>query len=82
MFRGGPRNGKRRRVHSEIHIPRTAIAPNRHAAMQVGRLLRDPRSTVFGLWLLSIIALWSDSYAEVLEYSEQSLAVAVTPVQM
>ena len=47
--------------------------------MRVGRLLRDPRSTVFGLWLLSIIALWSDSYAEVLEYSEQSLAIAVTP---
>ena len=40
---------------------------------------KGSRSTVFGLWLLSIIALWSDSYAEVLEYSEQSLAVAVTP---
>ena len=48
--------------------------------MQVGRLLNDPRSTGFGLWLLSIIALISDSYAEALEYSEQSLAVAVTPV--
>jgi hypothetical protein len=48
--------------------------------MQVGRLLKDPRSTGYGMWLLSIIALWSDSYAEALEYSEQSLAVAVTPV--
>ena len=48
--------------------------------MQVGRLLNDPRSTGFGLWLLSIIALMSESYAEALEYSEQSLAVAVTPV--
>ena len=48
--------------------------------MQVGRLLNDPRSTGFGLWLLSIIALISDSYAEAIEYSEQSLAVAVTPV--
>jgi hypothetical protein len=48
--------------------------------MQVGRLLNDPRSTVVGLCLLSIIALWSGSYAEALEYSEQSLAVAVTPV--
>src|SRR4029077_4746655 len=47
--------------------------------MQVGRLLNDPRSTGFGLLLLSIIALWSESYAEALEYSEQSLAVAVTP---
>jgi class 3 adenylate cyclase len=48
--------------------------------MQVGRRLNDPRSTSTGLLLLSIIALWSDSYAETLEYSEQSLAVAVTPV--
>jgi class 3 adenylate cyclase len=48
--------------------------------MQVGRLLKDPRSTELGFFLLSIIALWSDSYTEALEYSEQSLAVAVTPV--
>jgi class 3 adenylate cyclase len=48
--------------------------------MQVGRRLNDPRSTGFGLWLLSLIALHSDSYVEALEYSEQSLAVAVTPV--
>jgi hypothetical protein len=47
--------------------------------MQVGRLLNDPRSTGFGLWLLSWIALTSESYTEALEYSEQSLAVAVTP---
>jgi hypothetical protein len=48
--------------------------------MRVGRLLNDPRSTVFGLRLLSITALMSESYAEALEYSEQSLTVAVTPV--
>jgi hypothetical protein len=48
--------------------------------MVVGRRLNDPRSTGFGLWLLSLIALHSDSYAEALEYSEQSLAVVVTPV--
>src|SRR5262249_47675762 len=47
--------------------------------MQVGRRLKDPRSTGYGLLLLSIIAVMSGSYAEVLEYSEQSLAVAVTP---
>ena len=47
--------------------------------MQVGRLLNDPRSTGLGLALLTWIALLSDSYAEALEYSEQSLAVAVTP---
>jgi hypothetical protein len=47
--------------------------------MQCGRLLNDPRSTSIGLWLLSLIALISESYAEALEYSEQSLAIAVTP---
>jgi tetratricopeptide (TPR) repeat protein len=48
--------------------------------MQIGRLLNDPRSTGFGLWLLTWIALMSDSYSEALEYSEQSVAVAVTPL--
>ena len=47
--------------------------------MQVGRLLGDPRSTGLGLALLTWIALLADSYAEALEYSEQSLRVAVTP---
>jgi hypothetical protein len=53
-----------------------------HELMQVGRLLRDPRSTGFGLALLTWIALVSDSFAEALEYSEQSLAVAVTPFDL
>ena len=43
-------------------------------------MLSDPRSTGFGLNLLAYIALVSDSPAEALEYSEQSLAVVVTPV--
>jgi class 3 adenylate cyclase len=47
--------------------------------MQVGRLLGDPRSTGFGLALLTWISLVSDSFAEALQYSEQSLAVAITP---
>ena len=47
--------------------------------MQVGRQLNDPRPTGQGLGLLSWIALVSDSYAEALEYSEQSLSVAITP---
>jgi tetratricopeptide (TPR) repeat protein len=50
------------------------------ALMQVGRQLNDPRSVGLGLALLSWIAVISDSYAEALEYSEQSLAVAVTPI--
>ena len=40
------------------------------------------RSAIDGVWacsLLSLIAMTSDSYAEALEYSEQSLAAAVTP---
>jgi hypothetical protein len=48
--------------------------------LELGRLLADPRSTGFGLNLLALIALVSDSPAEALEYSERSLAVVVTPV--
>jgi AAA ATPase domain/Adenylate and Guanylate cyclase catalytic domain len=47
--------------------------------MQVGRVLNDPRSTGLGLGLLTWIALVSDSFAEALDCSEQSLAVAITP---
>jgi class 3 adenylate cyclase/tetratricopeptide (TPR) repeat protein len=49
-----------------------------HDLMQVGQVLNDPRCTGLGLWLLSFIALLSDSYAEALAYSEQCLAVALT----
>jgi class 3 adenylate cyclase len=48
--------------------------------MEIGREMKDPRSTGLGLSLLTIIALVSDSYAEALEYSEQALAGAVTPL--
>ena len=48
--------------------------------MQVGGHLDDPRSTGLGLNLLTWIALTADSYAEALEYSEQTLAAAVTPL--
>ena len=64
----------------EFHLGRMNQA--RDAArdlMEVGRLLEDPRSTGLGLCVLALIALLSDSYAEALEYSEQSIAVAVTP---
>jgi tetratricopeptide (TPR) repeat protein len=47
--------------------------------MQVGQQLNDPRSTGFGLWSLAWIAISSNAYAEALQYSEQSLAAAVTP---
>jgi hypothetical protein len=46
--------------------------------LQVGQVLDDPRWTGQGLWFLSWIALFSDSYAEALEHSEQSIAVALT----
>ena len=47
--------------------------------MEVGRRLDDPRSTGLGLCVFALIALLSDAYTEALEYSEQSIAVAVTP---
>jgi tetratricopeptide (TPR) repeat protein len=47
--------------------------------MQVGQLLNDPRSTGFGLWLLTWIAIASNSYAEALQHCEQSLVAAATP---
>ena len=63
----------------EIHRGRmTAARDTAREVMQVGRLLGDPRSTGLGLALLAWIAQISDSYVEALEYSEQSLAVAVT----
>lgn len=51
------------------------------ALMQVGRQLDDPRSTGLGLCVFALIALLSDAYAEALEYSEQSIALAVTPFE-
>nr|WP_256470194.1 AAA family ATPase [Bradyrhizobium sp. 157] len=63
----------------EIHRGRMIEARDAaHELMRVGRLISDPRSTGLGLALLAWIALVADSYAEALEYSEQSLAVAVT----
>ena len=65
----------------EFHRGRITNARNSaHELIQVGQRLRDPRSTGQGLALLTWIALMSDSYAEAREYSEQSLAVAVTPL--
>jgi class 3 adenylate cyclase/tetratricopeptide (TPR) repeat protein len=64
-------------------IQRGLVMQARNSArelMQAGRLLNDPRSTGFGLGLLTWIALLADSYAEALDYSEQSLGVAVTPL--
>jgi hypothetical protein len=47
--------------------------------MRAGRLLKDPRSTGLGLVLLSWIATLQESFDEALEYSEQSLVVAIAP---
>ena len=61
----------------EVHRGRmTEARDSAREFMQVGRLLKDPRSTGLGLGLLTWMALISDSFAEALEYSEQSLAVA------
>jgi class 3 adenylate cyclase/tetratricopeptide (TPR) repeat protein len=45
---------------------------------QIGRKLNDPRSIGFWLNLLGFVAVACDSYADALEYSDQSLSVAVT----
>ena len=58
----------------------TQARDSAHEVMRVGQLLSDPESTGIGLWMLTSIALVSDSYAEALEYGEQSLAVAITPL--
>jgi class 3 adenylate cyclase/tetratricopeptide (TPR) repeat protein len=50
-----------------------------HEFMRVGERLNDPRSTGYGLAVLALIALVSNSYAEALEYSERCLTVAITP---
>jgi hypothetical protein len=47
--------------------------------MKEGQSLDDPRSTGLGFLLLSMIAVVSGSNTEALEYSEQSLSVAITP---
>jgi hypothetical protein len=66
----------------EFHRGRMTDASNlARELMQVGRVLNDPRSTGIGLNLLCWVGLASDSYAEALEYSEQCLAVAVTPFE-
>jgi hypothetical protein len=66
----------------EIQRGRTVDArESARELMQVGRALNDPRSTGYGLYLLTWIALISDSYAEALEYSQQALAVAVAPFE-
>jgi class 3 adenylate cyclase/tetratricopeptide (TPR) repeat protein len=65
----------------EIHRGRMNEArDSARELMRVGRTLNDPRSTGLGLALLTWIALMSDSYSEALEYSEQALAVAITPL--
>jgi tetratricopeptide (TPR) repeat protein len=67
--------------YAELTIGRVNEARNAaRELMQVGQSLNDPRSTGYGLLLLSHIAVVSGSYAEGLEYSEQSLNVAITPI--
>jgi class 3 adenylate cyclase/tetratricopeptide (TPR) repeat protein len=64
----------------EVHRGRTKEARDAaHELMRIGQQINDPRSTGLGLWVLACIAVTSGSYAEALEYSEQSLAVAITP---
>jgi AAA ATPase domain len=66
--------------YEELHRGRMVEA--REAArelIQVGQQLNDPRSTGLGLGMLAQNAMAWDRNAEALEFSEQSLSVAVTP---
>ena len=64
----------------EVHQGRTNDARDAaHELLRIGQQINDPESTGIGLWVLTWIAVASGSYAEALEYSEQSLTVAVTP---
>jgi class 3 adenylate cyclase len=66
----------------EIH--RGRINDARDAAndlIKVGESLKDPRAIGFGLYLLGWIALIFGSYAEALDYCEQAMAVAITPLE-
>jgi class 3 adenylate cyclase/tetratricopeptide (TPR) repeat protein len=66
----------------EIHRGRiNAARESAQDLMKVGSLLNDPRATGFGLYLLAWIALIFDSSAEALEYCEQALAAAITPLE-
>ena len=66
----------------EIHQGRiNAARDSARDLMQVGGLLNDPRATGFGLYLLAWIALISNSHAEALEYCEQALPAAITPLE-
>ena len=66
----------------EIHRGRMNEARNAaHELMEVGKRLNDQRTTGFGLAVLTWIALTSDSYAQALEYSNQSLMLALAPFE-
>jgi hypothetical protein len=63
----------------EFHLGRMLNArDSARELMEIGRTLNDPRSTGLGLSVLALIALLSDSHEEALEYSQQSIDVAVT----
>jgi hypothetical protein len=68
-------------VWEEFHRGRTTHA---HEAalelMQIGRETGDPRSTGQGLSILAVNALLSDNYALALDYCEQAMSIATTPL--
>jgi len=65
---------------AEIHRGRVNEArATAQEFMRVGQQSNDPRSTGLGFAILAWIVMLSDSYTEALEYSERSLAVAITP---
>jgi hypothetical protein len=69
-----------RMLYAGSDLTKAQARESAQAIMSVGKSLNDPRCTSAGLWVLTWIALGSDSYGEALNYSEQSLATAITPL--
>jgi class 3 adenylate cyclase len=49
-------------------------------AIEIGRQAGDPRALCLGLWLLSQNALLNDDYQAALEFGQQGLRAAITPM--
>jgi tetratricopeptide (TPR) repeat protein len=58
------------------HSRRTALE-----LIELGRETGDPRSLGEGVSILALIAVISDNYEEALEYSEQAIAIGITPLE-
>ena len=52
-----------------------------HEIIEVGRRASDPRALGLGLWLLCQYAMLNDDYQASLEFGQQALQAAITPME-